>query len=283
MVATDITPRRLSHWFIAGSLALHLGLALLLVNDLPLLPWTAPAEPGPPLVVTILDPDAVAELPLGPVTNLPSTPKGLPRSMAPSAPATRPNATDAPAPRAPAVESHRRPPQDRPADESASEPSPRASGPPADGAESLPRVENPPSPAAPPGLPFVDRQELAKLFTEESNTNEPYAVNTEDLQYLSYIAKIARMLELVWQYPKEAGVRGQQGVTVLKVTIREDGALHEVALLESSGYPMLDGEALRAIKKIAPYPPLPERWHRSEWNLTISFTYLLTHVAVNVI
>ena len=125
---------------------------------------------------------------------------------------------------------------------------------------------------------------MAGLYTDQPRSpKEPYTVNTEDLQYLSYIAQIARTLELVWQYPREAGDRGQQGVTVLKVLIRDDGTLDGVQMVRSSGYPMLDGEAQRAIKRIAPYPPLPKVWHRAKWELTISFTYQLFGVAVSVI
>lgn len=287
MAVTDITTRRVSPWFITGSLLLHLGLALLVVKGQPLMSRTAPRFEEPPLVVTILDPDAVADLLIGPKTHLPPKPFNdvpAPRSRSSASPSSPPAAVEpsdsaasmepsAPADRA---EGLRRAPLPR---------SPAASARKPRTPESVPGIEEPPAP--PPGLPFVNRDEInqmAKLFTPEMEASkEPYAVNTEDLQYLSYIAKIARTLELVWQYPKEAGLRGQQGVTVLKVVIREDGKLSDVQLMQSSGYAMLDGEALRAIKRIAPYPPLPQSWRRSEWGLTISFSYLLTHVSVGVI
>ena len=261
---------RLSHWFLLGSLLLHLGLALLLVKGLPVLPWAdyRPEEPGPPLVVTMLDPDAVNELAIGPTTHLPPKPKNL---------VPAPRSRLAPQPRTPAAPEWLLPKALLP----------EGLMPPARDGDAVRGDGQPSAPAPPPGLPFVSREEidrLAKLFTDQpARSKEPYQVNTEDLQYLSYIAQIARHLELVWRYPKEAGDRGQQGVTVLKVTITEDGTLHAAQLIESSGYPLLDGEALRAVKRIAPYPPLPASWHRSEWELTISFTYQLYGVAVSVI
>jgi len=148
-------------------------------------------------------------------------------------------------------------------------------------------VPIPPLAGRVPGLPFVSHeeinQEVAKLYSDQPKSREPYQANIDDLQYLSYIAQIQRMLELIWKYPKEAGDRGQQGQTVIKIVILDDGTLEAVELLQSSGYSLLDGEALRAVKRIAPYAPLPKSWHRSKWDLTISFSYILNGVAVNVL
>jgi protein TonB len=270
--------------FLIGSLLLHLGLVFLLLKGLPVSPWadSPPDELSPPFIVTILDPDAVNELPIGPVTNLPPKPTNL--ELAPRSRAVPP----AVAPALPADRAERTPLSEASRSETAvGDPAapllPESRGESARGGQEPPVV----APPVAPGLPFVNREEInrmAKLFTDEPRSpKEPYTVNTEDLQYLSYIAQIARTLELVWRYPREAGERGQQGVTVLKVVIREDGTLHAAQLVESSGYPLLDGEALRAVKRIAPYPPLPKIWRRAQWELTISFAYLLNGVAVGVI
>jgi TonB family protein len=278
-----IKARRLSSRFVIGSLLFHAAMVGLFLLHLPSHPVT-PAV-SPPLMVTILDPAAVSELPIGPATHLPPKPQNLvprPRGPKATAPALeRPGDTSMakqPVESASAPRSMRGFPSMEQATPPVLSPSGKRPG----------AVAPPPSGGGPsPGLPFVSREEidrLAKLFTEQpSPSKEPYTVNTEDLQYLSYIAQIARILELIWKYPKEAGDRGQQGETVLKVTILEDGTLQVAQLLQTSGHPLLDEEAMRAVKRVAPYPPLPKSWHRSEWDLTISFTYYIQHVAVGVI
>jgi TonB family protein len=276
--------------FVLGSILLHLVLVLLLVKGLPArLSGAQKDAASPPLTVTLLDPDVVNELLLGPTTHLPSTPKNL--EVAPlgrSAPIVR----SAPSRRTEMTVRGRETGRG-----TAALGDPTMILPPAAGREpsqgsgagplSPPSTTDHSDGAVPPhGLPFVCREEidrLAKLFTDQPKSKAPYEVNTEDLQYLSYIAQIARTLELIWTYPKEAGDLGQQGVTVLKITILEDGTLQASELMQSSGYRLLDGEALRAVKRLAPYQPLPKSWHRSEWDLTISFTYVLYGVAVNVI
>lgn len=271
--------------FVVGSVLCHLLLALLLIKGLPTLFGAHHETAAPPLTVTLLDPDAVRELPLGPTTHLPSKPKNLH-----PAPRSRPMPTVRPTVPPPPPETAA---PDRGADrETAAEGLPPLVLPPTAGHESssgsaTDHAPVPPSAGSIPGLPFVSQEELdqtvARLFSDQPKSKEPYQVNTEDLQYLSYIAQIQRMLELIWKYPKAAGELGQQGQTVIKIVILDDGTLQVAQLMESSGYRLLDNEALRAVKALAPYAPLPKSWHRKRWDLTISFRYILNGVAVNVI
>jgi TonB family protein len=279
--------RRWRSPFVVGSILLHLLLVLVLIKGLPTLLGASHREAAsPPMTVTLLDPDAVKELPLGPTTHLPSKPKNLipaPLSRLVPAPTLRP----VPSPRTNSAV-----PEHPPIDDSATLGDPSMLLPPAAGHEpsesaagEAPSV--PPLAGRLPGLPFISHeeinQEVAKLYSDQPKSREPYQANTEDLQYLSYIAQIGRMLELIWKYPREAGDRGQQGQTVIKITILDDGTLEAAELTQSSGYSLLDGEALRVVKRLAPYPPLPKSWHRSQWDLTISFSYILNGVAVNVL
>jgi protein TonB len=59
--------------------------------------------------------------------------------------------------------------------------------------------------------------------------------------------KYARRVEAV--YPAEAQRRHQQGQVVVMIYISADGALDKVTVIKSSGYPLLDAAALRAVKE----------------------------------
>ena len=56
-------------------------------------------------------------------------------------------------------------------------------------------------------------------------------------------------------YPDEARRNGLYGSLRLLVSIRHDGSLHEVTVLESSGQPVLDQAAMRIVHLAAPYAP----------------------------
>ena len=60
------------------------------------------------------------------------------------------------------------------------------------------------------------------------------------------------------QYPDLAAISGYQGSLFIKFDILKDGTLGGVEVLESSGYKILDDEAVRAIRAAAPFQPLPD-------------------------
>lgn len=98
-------------------------------------------------------------------------------------------------------------------------------------------------------------------------------LSTTEFKYLSYFAKLKRKIESVWNYPQESRYRGEEGQLFLVFTIRSNGDLENVELLNSSGYARLDNEAMRAIKAAAPYAPFPKDWGALE-KLHIKATFI---------
>ncbi len=56
-------------------------------------------------------------------------------------------------------------------------------------------------------------------------------------------------------YPLAARRQGWQGTVTIAFTVYADGAVGELRVTASSGYPMLDGHALEAVRRAAPLPP----------------------------
>ena len=54
------------------------------------------------------------------------------------------------------------------------------------------------------------------------------------------------------EYPRMSRLRGEQGEVLLQMHLNEAGELIEAKVLQSSGYPALDGSALAAIQKGLP-------------------------------
>ncbi|RMG59410.1 MAG: energy transducer TonB [Deltaproteobacteria bacterium] len=100
-------------------------------------------------------------------------------------------------------------------------------------------------------------------------------LNSPSIQYISYFASIKRKIELVWQYPFDAIQRGLQGETVVDFSIGKDGKLRKVELVESSGFSLLDDEAVEAIKKAAPFGPIPKQYKIDALNIRAHFIYEL--------
>jgi protein TonB len=85
-------------------------------------------------------------------------------------------------------------------------------------------------------------------------------LNAPEVQYISYFASIKRKIELVWQYPYEAAVAGIQGELTLDFVIARSGTVNSIELVRSSGSKILDDEAIRSIRKAAPFDPIPAQY-----------------------
>jgi len=148
----------------------------------------------------------------------------------------------------------------------------------------LPDLQKPsPPPTLPKGLPLPDVllprgsdiQKFARLnnSTQETSDEATISLDTLDDRYFLYFQRVKELIESVWRYPHEAGERGIQGALRLRFTILEDGSLDNVMLINSSGYNILDDEAVRAVRVAAPYPPFPERFHLKKLNVNGTFIY----------
>ena len=100
---------------------------------------------------------------------------------------------------------------------------------------------------------------------------EVVRLDSTDPNYVSYLSSIQRDIELVWEYPPPALRQGIQGRLVVEFRIKQNGSLMGAKLIHSSGYPILDEEAIRAIQAAAPFHPIP-RWIRKE-RLAISASF----------
>jgi protein TonB len=123
--------------------------------------------------------------------------------------------------------------------------------------------------------PFFGQQANSPSFKGSRNVpkEDTVELNTTEYKYLSYFLKLKRQIEGVWNYPKASKINREQGELLLIFTLSSNGNLEDVKLLETSGYPRLDNEALRAIRVAAPYIPFPKAWDLERLNIKAGFIY----------
>ncbi len=138
----------------------------------------------------------------------------------------------------------------------------------------------PPEKSAPPsgGTRRSLRDQIASLGSGLSGDTGELAKQTlpldsRDPVYLPYLDRLKRRIQNEWVYPEEAWSRGVSGELLLVFTLNKNGSLTNVRLVHSSGFPILDQEALRAVKQAAPYDPFPPQMGEEPWNITASFHY----------
>ncbi len=128
-----------------------------------------------------------------------------------------------------------------------------------------------------PGLPFSDTKQLDRLAKLLFETTRPpkdvISINTEELKYFSYLLKVKSSIEYIWKYPEIAAVMGMEGELLLNFNIDREGHVRNVEIITTSGYDLLDQEAIRAVRTAAPLPPLPKSWNEEQITINGRFVY----------
>jgi protein TonB len=136
----------------------------------------------------------------------------------------------------------------------------------------------PPSGGTRPSL----RDQIASLGSGLSgDAGEPAKrtihLDSRDPVYLPYLARLKQRIQREWVYPEDAWSRGVSGDLLLLFTLNKNGSLTTLRLVHSSGFPILDQEALRAVKQAAPFDPFPPQMGEEPWNISASFHYNLPY------
>jgi periplasmic protein TonB len=101
------------------------------------------------------------------------------------------------------------------------------------------------------------------------------SLNTRDFKYIGYFQGVKEKIEWAWVYPQRAQQMGQQGILTISFTILRSGKLKEVKTVRSSGFPLLDTAASRAVSDANFFGPFPESWPDEELTIVANFHYRL--------
>ncbi|OZB20759.1 MAG: energy transducer TonB [Marinobacter sp. 34-60-7] len=87
----------------------------------------------------------------------------------------------------------------------------------------------------------------------------------------NWVSKVTRVGNI--NYPTEARQAGIYGTLRMLVSLRKDGTIKEVMILQSSGSTVLDDAAIRIVRMAAPFAPFPEEMSQEVDELEIIRTW----------
>ena len=196
-------------------------------------------------------------------------------------------------PRLPAVEE----PQPKPASKTPPGPRPRPSSrepvahlnPPSPPSGTVPKPALRPSEGEPPPAPPARPPEPARPGSaalaeaapaEETTPTPPAALAPAELQaqrrdvdtLRGFERRLSALAAEYRHYPRIARLRGWQGTTLILVRIGPQGLVQEVKVAETSGYEVLDRQALEMVRKaLSRQPPPPDLRQWYEVTVPIQF------------
>jgi periplasmic protein TonB len=107
----------------------------------------------------------------------------------------------------------------------------------------------------------------------EGNTN---FLNTEDIQFGSFLRRFESAIYGVWRYPTEAARLGVEGIVPVRITFNRKGEVEHVELLESSRSRILDEEVLRTLHALGPIGGFPRNYTKDQFHLIAFFQYTIS-------
>lgn len=111
------------------------------------------------------------------------------------------------------------------------------------------------------------------LDDEAGSAKRTVNLDSDDPEFLTYLGRLKRRIQNVWTYPLEAQKLGLGGELLLVFTLNKAGSLTSLRLTRSSGFPVLDEEALRAVRGAAPFDPFSQPMGDEPLNISASFHY----------
>ncbi len=112
-----------------------------------------------------------------------------------------------------------------------------------------------------------------KKYGPEVEEGEARFLNTDDIQFGSFLRRFETAVYGVWRYPQEAARMGVEGVTGVRITFNRKGEIEHIEILESSGSRILDDEVGRTLRAIGPVGGFPKAYDKDTFNLIAFFQY----------
>jgi len=142
----------------------------------------------------------------------------------------------------------------------------------------------PPQPVAPnekkdttakekPTPPPQDIIKPADLTQEViTSTTSPEKIKSAKSDYSNLLANAISKYK---QYPKLAQVRGWQGIVIVEIEMSPTGAVLSMTIKKSSGYDILDTEAMQMIQRAMPLPQPPESLKSKNFTVLVPVSFQL--------
>jgi len=113
--------------------------------------------------------------------------------------------------------------------------------------------------------------------TKEASYGIGKNINLKEALMLNYQKAVKEKIEDYRRYPYWARKQGFEGIVHLKFIILSTGVVKDIKIIKSSGFNILDKEAISTIKRASPFPPIPSELNTFSLPMEISIVFKLQY------
>jgi len=117
---------------------------------------------------------------------------------------------------------------------------------------------------------IIKKEELGANKNNSDMTARGEEADSEMLVIYDYIK---RKIQENKRYPYQAKKEHIEGIVEMQFSIDRSGLLKDINIIKSSGFKILDEEALATIKRASPYPEIPNRLNTDTLQLQVKLIY----------
>jgi TonB family protein len=99
----------------------------------------------------------------------------------------------------------------------------------------------------------------------------------------AYAARIAQILDQHKRFPAAAYLQRAHGTVVLDFVLERNGRLAYSHVKQSSGWAILDNEALSILQRSQPFPPLPDNYSEQRLSLSVPLNFAIQLCTLNLL
>jgi protein TonB len=104
---------------------------------------------------------------------------------------------------------------------------------------------------------------------------QPVAAALDPQEKQHYLAALAAKINRSKYYPTGSRRRGEEGKVVVRFIVQKNGELTDFTIVESSGSRRLDAAALKTLRRVTPFRPIPDDLNRDHWPISVPIAFSL--------
>ncbi len=122
-------------------------------------------------------------------------------------------------------------------------------------------------------------QQSEEVVVEEAKPEPPKeivkVINPQEEAMLRYQDMIKQKIESHRKYPNWAKKQGFEGSVYLTFIVLSNGVAKNIKIIHSSGFDILDKEAISTVKRASPFKPIPEKFNCFSLRMGVALVFQL--------